>query len=272
MEEGEEFDLNKAQKIFGYFDKSQLINLFQLIFQGNEKEVLKVYRSIFDQGIEPKIFLNDFLEILYYFKNINSLTIDGNNFSLNDEEHKLIKKLSNEVEQSTLLLFWQFTIKTLGELDIVNNQNLSIEMFLIRLIHLKKIKNDSENVEGIKNKLEDKNIVLDDKAKIDSNDLFNIKNKTVGQIKNITQEKKLDDEISKQKDIDIKELSINSFDDLLQFVFLKKEAKLRYELEKNVNLVSFDNQRIEISFNEKLDKDFIKILSQNYMIGLIKDG
>ena len=41
----------------------------------------------------------------------------------------------------------------------------------------------------------------------------------------------------------------------------RKEAKLRYELEKNVNLVSFDNQRIEISFNEKLDKDFIKILS-----------
>jgi len=261
LEEGEEFDLNKAQKIFGYFDKSQLINLFQLIFQGNEKEVLKVYRSIFDQGVEPKIFLNDFLEILYYFKNINSLTIDGNNFSLNDEEHKLIKKLSNEVEQNTLLLFWQFTIKTLGELDIVNNQNLSIEMFLIRLIHLKKIKKDSENIEGIKNKLEDKNIVLDDKAKIDSNDLFNIKNKTVGQIKNITQEKKLDDEISKQKDIDIKELSINSFDDLLHICISRKEAKLRYELEKNVNLVSFDNQRIEISFNEKLDKDFIKILS-----------
>ena len=28
----------------------------------------------------------------------------------------------------------------MGELDIVSNQNLSIEMFLIRLIHLKEIK------------------------------------------------------------------------------------------------------------------------------------
>ena len=62
------------------------------------------------------------------------MTIDGNNFSLNDEEFKLIKKLSNEIEPNTFLLFWQFTIKTLNELDIVNNQNLSIEMFLIRLI------------------------------------------------------------------------------------------------------------------------------------------
>ena len=51
----------------------------------------------------------------------------------------------------TLLLFWQFAIKTLGELDIVNNQNLSIEMFLIRLIHLKKIKNDIRKFEGKNN-------------------------------------------------------------------------------------------------------------------------
>ena len=41
----------------------------------------------------------------------------------------------------------------------------------------------------------------------------------------------------------------------------KKEIKLKYELENNVNLVSFENGRIEISINEKLEKDFIKILS-----------
>ena len=41
----------------------------------------------------------------------------------------------------------------------------------------------------------------------------------------------------------------------------KKEIKLKYELEKNVNLVNFENQRIEISFNDDLDKDFIKDLS-----------
>jgi len=37
--------------------------------------------------------------------------------------------------------------------------------------------------------------------------------------------------------------------------------KLKYELEKNVNLVNFENQRMEISFHENLDKEFIKILS-----------
>ena len=62
---------------------------------------------------------------------------------------------------------------------------------------------------------------------------------------------------------EIKKLSnsINSFDDLLEICATKKEIELKYELEKNINLVSFENQRIEISFNEDLDKDFIKDLS-----------
>ena len=37
--------------------------------------------------------------------------------------------------------------------------------------------------------------------------------------------------------------------------------KLKYELEKNVNLVKFEKERIEISFNDNLDKDFVKNLS-----------
>ena len=59
--------------------------MFNLILKGDENKVIESYRKIYDQGIEPKIFINDFLEILYYFKNINSLTLEGSNFSLYDE-------------------------------------------------------------------------------------------------------------------------------------------------------------------------------------------
>jgi DNA polymerase-3 subunit gamma/tau len=37
--------------------------------------------------------------------------------------------------------------------------------------------------------------------------------------------------------------------------------QLKYELEKNVNLVKFEDGRLEISFNDNLDKDFVKNLS-----------
>ena len=47
----------------------------------------------------------------------------------------------------------------------------------------------------------------------------------------------------------------------MKYAQKKKEIKLKYELEQNVNLVKFEKNRIEISFNESLDKDFVKDLS-----------
>ena len=58
-----------------------------------------------------------------------------------------------------------------------------------------------------------------------------------------------------------KKMSINSFDDLVSICSEKKEMKLKYELEKNVNLVSFEKNRVEISFNDNLEKNFVKDLS-----------
>ena len=261
LDKNKELDLTSAQKIFGYFDKSQLIALFELIFIGKEKEVLNAYREIYNQGVEPKIFINDFLELLYYFKNIESLNIDGTNFSLNDEEFNKIKEITEKVSSETLILFWQFTIKTLEELDIVSNQHLSIEMFLIRLIHLKSIKKMLNiNNENTPQQTESINYSPYLQKKEDD-DLFGIKDKaeTIGQMKNTVQEK--DIKIKDNKKIELQTKIINSFDDLLDVCLSKKEIKLKYELEKNVNLVNFENKRIEISFNEDLDKDFIKDLS-----------
>jgi len=258
-----EFNLTAAKKIFGYFDKSQLINLFKLIFKGDEKEVLKMYRSIYDQGVEPKTFINDFLELLYYFKNIELLKVNGTNFSLNDEEFESIKEIAKEVKSEILILFWQFTIKTLDELDIVSNQNLSIEMFLIRLIYLKDISDISKIIDENKilneSKINNQNNIMNQYN--ENEDLFDLKNKTIGQIKNVIQEKELEKKLNNKEEQQSQEYIINSFNDLLKICTSKKEMKLKYELEKNVNLVSFENQRMEISFHENLDKEFIKILS-----------
>ena len=261
LSKDKELDLKSAQKIFGYFDKSQLISLFEFILKGNEKEVLSIYREIYNQGVEPKVFLNDFLEILYYFKNANSLSVDSTNFELNDDEFDKIKEISQKVKNEILILFWQFCVKSLSELEIVSNQHLSIEMLLIRLIHLKDVKNI--NSENIKNenitKTNIKSKLIQNKNERD--DLFDLKDKasSIGQMKSIIQEKNIEEE--KNEDIDNKKNIINSFEQLIEFCSLKKEMKLKYELEKNVNLVSFEKQRIEISFNENLDKDFIKNLS-----------
>jgi DNA polymerase-3 subunit gamma/tau len=176
---------------------------------------------------------------------------------LNDEEFSTIKELSNNIDSKTLILFWQFTIKTIEELDIVSNQNLSIEMFLMRLIHLSSLKSQNDI-------FEDKTLIEKNDTSIKKRDeksiTSNLKTETINQIKNISQEKKLKPEIQKETKVQGK-ISLNSFSELIEICSEKKEIKLKYELEKNVNLVSFEKYRIEISFNDNLDKNFVKDLS-----------
>ena len=155
-------------------------------------------------------------------------------------------------------MIWQFTIKTLEEIDIVSNQNLSIEMFLIRLMYLKNTnKNDHNFNQETQKKIEKENQQKNEqKIKFHTNE----SNDLVDQIKSVTQEKNINPIRDTEIKIEKKD-TIISFDQLIKICGDKKEMKLKYELEKNVNLVKFEKNMIEISFNENLDKNFVKDLS-----------
>ena len=72
------------------------------------------------------------------------------------------------------------------------------------------------------------------------------------QIKNIVQEKDIKIKNQEQIKIETQANLINSFEEFNRNLLgSNKEIKLKYELEKNVNLVSFENKRIEISFNDR---------------------
>ena len=45
----------------------------------------------------------------------------------------------------------------------------------------------------------------------------------------------------------------------------EKEVELKYDLERNVKLVSFNKGKIDISFNEKLNQNFIKNLTEKLL-------
>ena len=159
--------------------------------------------------------------------------------------------MSNQIDAELLILFWQFAISSLEEIDMVSNQHLSIEMFLIRLMYLSSIQSDT-TIEKVKVDLKSEILTKNKEDELSS--------KAINQIKNVAQEEKTKPEAQTEIKAEYK-ININSFEDLIEICAKKKEIKLKYELEKNVNLVKFEKNRIEISFNESLDKDFVKDLS-----------
>ena len=262
IDNGKKINLKTAQEIFGYFDKSYLIDLIIELMKGNETKVLELYRNIYNQGIEPKLFLNNFLEIIYYLKNCKNLKNTSQSIDLSDLDLKRIEELSNQVDAKTLILFWEFSIDTISQINIVSNQNLALEMFLIRLLYLKK-KNVGENDLAKNLKIESKNSENNEvNENLPQNSDMSSNNKTINQIKFSSQEKKkilLDEENFSNK------IEIKTFNDLILTCIDRKEIGLKYELENNVNLISFKNNNIEISFNENLDNNFIKNLTSKLL-------
>ena len=83
--------------------------------------------------------------------------------------------------------------------------------------------------------------------------------KNTNQIKTSPLKKNLFDENKKLK------IEITSFQDLIKKANDDKEIELKYDLERNVKLVSFNRGKMDISFNEKLNKNFIKNLTDKLL-------
>ena len=265
--------------MLGLADRSKLIFLFKEVLSGNQKEAMNHLRELIDSGLDAKNFLNDILEIIYLFKRRINLGPIEKDLMISESELELIETYSKNLDTQDLGIFWQLTIKTMDDLKIVGNENLTLEMYVMQLIHLKNIDQREEaltesypNGESLLSKKTTSNMV---------NELDDTKIKSVykNQLKNTDQIKTNPINNPELQSKKLKHPEIKKFEDLIQIATTEKEVELKYDLERNVNLVSFTPRKINITFNEKLNKNFIKILTERlfkwtgerWVISLSKD-
>ena len=254
-----------VRAMLGLADKSKVISLFKEVLSGNEKVALKYLNELINDGLDAKNFLNDILEVLYLFSRRISLGSIEKDASISESEIQLIDEYSKNIDMQDIGLFWQLTIKTIDDLRIVGNENLTLEMYIMQLVHLKNIdeKREVANIENNRSNMTKDKLVgkkIDDKP-LEAKASNQIKNqlKSTNQIKtspvkNLT----IDDQAIK--------IEITSFQDLINQANKEKEIELKYDLERNVKLVSFNKGKIDISFNEKLNKNFIKTLTEKLLL------
>jgi len=222
-----------------------------------------------NEGIEPVNFINDLLEMTYFILQKKNLGDFDSDLSISESELETIDIISKDISTSTLIVFWQFILKGLDELSIVTNPILSLEMLVIRLIHLK----DMPSYEGVldllnqnNSKQTDENVTDEQNTKKILNEENEISKISKDQIKNTTQTKpELMSPNPKNLSKNINIENIKSFEDLIKLSTNKKEVELKYDLEKNVNLIKFSEGKIDISFNENLGKNFVRNLSKNLL-------
>ena len=266
--DGKKIDKKFVRKMLGIADRSKTLNLLKLIFQGAQKQSIEQLREMVNEGIQPENFLNDLLEIIYFIQQKKSLGNFESELSISEAEQDIINSISDDINMTTLIVFWQFILKVIDELSVVSNPILSLEMLVVRLVHLKDMPTYDKLLDSLKkNNLdetkEDNNTIIESKNKKKIiNDENQITKISKNQIKNTIQTKPVLSS-SKQKNLstNIVKEKLSSFEDLIYLAGKKKEIQLKYDLEKNVNLIKFSEGKIDISFNQNLDKNFVRNLS-----------
>jgi DNA polymerase-3 subunit gamma/tau len=249
--------------MLGLADKSKIITMFKEVLSGNEKNASKILNELINDGLDAKNFLNDILEVLYLFSRRISLGPIEKDMSVSEAEVQMIDQYSKNIDMQDIGLFWQLTIKTIDDLRIVGNENLTLEMYIMQLVHLKNIdtKKQATNLENDSNQTSGDALIG---KKIDDQQVDNIPNQVKNQLKNINQIKTNPIKNSSKESQNTK-IEITSFQDLINLANKEKEIELKYDLERNVKLVSFNRGKIDISFNEKLNKNFIKNLTEKLL-------
>ena len=251
-----------VREMLGLADKSKLISLFKKVLEGKEKDAFEYLKEFIDDGVDAKNFVNDILELLYLFSRKINLGAIEKDISLSESELKMIEEYSKNIDIEDIALFWQLTIKTIEDLKVIGNENLTLQMYIVQLVHIKNMEerkeinhetssfnNQQENLSG--KKLEDKSIETNQFSKI-KNQLKSTNQIKTSPIKNLSQTEK-------------SKIEIISFQDLIDQANKEREIELKFDLERNVKLVSFNKGKIDISFNEKLNKNFIKNLTEKLL-------
>ena len=261
----ESIEEKDVREMLGIADRSKILTLFKEILNGNEKNALTNLKDLINDGIDAKNFLNDILEVLFLFSRRINLGPIEKDMTVSETEVQLVDKYSKNIDMQDIGLFWQLTIKTIDDLRIVGNENLALEMFVMQLVHLKDIEKKKELVKDdtVENNGNFKSNLIGENIQ-EENSENNLSTQVKNQLKNINQIKtnpikNLSSEANNNK------IEITSFQDLIDQANKEKEVELRYDLERNVKLVSFNKRKIDISFNEKLNKNFIKTLTEKLL-------
>ena len=263
-----EVDENYVRKMLGIANRSKVLEILNYIFLGDQKKSIDHLRQMVDEGIDPENFLNDLLEVIHLILQKKDLGNFDSDLSVSETEHGMINLISKDISSSTLMIFWQFILKGLDELSIVSNQILSLEMLVMRLLYLKDMPTYQSVLELINKDQSQQSNESSSPQKKTTTELRE-KNETsknyTDQIKT-TSQTKLEIESQNQKVVSgLHTENISSFEDLVILSSKKKEVELKYDLERNVNLIKFSEGKIDINFNENLGKNFVRRLSEKLL-------
>ena len=135
----------KAMSVLGLTDRNILLKTLKSINDNNNSLMFEVVRNFKESGLDPVLFLEEFLEVLRNCLLIKMNFNEKENVKLFSNEIKELKKFSSNLKTEEIHLLFDVTLTGLERLNLSGDPILNLEMLLFKLMTLPRVAKNFNN-------------------------------------------------------------------------------------------------------------------------------
>ena len=239
-------DAKHVRVMLGIADRGRVLDLFEMIMQGDAASALNELGSQYSDGADPIVILKDLAEITHWIS-VAKITPDINEDpTVTPDERMRGIEFSKLLSMRVLTRMWQMLIKSLDEIAVAPSPIMAAEMIIIRLTHAADLPPTEDLIKKIESKLQGankgKNLETPSKnmgAQAISHENYQPKQNNASNLK-----------IAPAADEGIGIFSYTKFEDILEVVKQNRDVKLLVDIENGLRLVTYRPGYIEFTPTE----------------------
>ena len=160
--------LEEIQEILGLSDRSKIIDLFELILQGDIRKSLDLLRLMLKNGGDPILILRELSEVTHWITSLKVAPDLSKDPLFTSFEKEKGSNIAKNIPLNILTRIWQVLVRSLDENSMYTNHFAHTEMAIIRLTTISNLPTPIEVVRDYK-RLLNENSKEDSKKKELSN-------------------------------------------------------------------------------------------------------
>ncbi len=131
-----ETSADQVRAMLGLADRGRVLDLFDLIMQGNTAGALNELSGQYADGADPMAVLRDLAEVTHWISVVKIAPEAAQDPTVNPDERSRGLTMAEALPMRTLTRMWQMLLKTLEEIAIAPNAMMAAEMAIIRLTYV----------------------------------------------------------------------------------------------------------------------------------------